>query len=226
MATQRKIDKKSELKRLTREEEWELQKKKKRQEEINKEKTKMLETELSGAYKRVVTDIFIRNYTRNYGETFDFNSLNSAFNFSLYNNNGLRPDFSFNEQAVQFESDFNKDNKKFNLNANKEFLTNQDLIEGGLLKDQSFYSLQEKDSYQKTGDIVQDNVGKDIFISNKERYSEFNKINKSLGYQPQNETISQSKKDCNQTWNQKKGTILLDIEQKIKKKFRQEEKVK
>lgn len=226
MATQRKIDKKSELKRLIREEERELQKKKKRQEEINKEKTKMLETELSGAYKRVVTDIFIRNYTRNYGETFDFNSLNSAFNFSLYNNNGLRPDFSFNEQVVQFESDFNKDNKKFNLNANKEFLTNQDLIEGGLLKDQSFYSLQEKDSYQKTGDIVQDNVGKDIFISNKERYSEFNKINKSLGYQPQNETISQSKKDCNRTWSQKKGTILLDIEQKIKKNFRQEEKVK
>lgn len=182
--------------------------------------TKAAMDEVLGSYKRTVIDSYIKTFGNNYGDNFDYNTLVNSFRFSIsQDKNGLRPDFSFNENSVQFKQDAKEEHQKFNENSMNDFISNDDIIEGNYKLRYLFNDTEEYESYEE-GDInyvdIQDLDGEFIPTSYNERYGTFNRINKLGAYTPVNVSAKDAAKESQTIWDKIKGKLLPNIIKKYK----------
>lgn len=155
---------------------------------------------LKGNYKKLVIDSFIKEFANNYGDSFDYNTLikSISFTFSVDKNGNLVPEFSFNENGVAFKEEKEIKMRRFNENTYDDFISTEDEIRGSAIQATYFNNAEEYEAYEN-GDITFDEAydSFDIFIpasDNKERYGEYNRINKLYGYQPISESVKNVRK--------------------------------
>lgn len=186
---------KGSVKRKEKEKENKINQQIKRQENKNKKIDKSVENQVLGIYKKNVIDSFITTFASNYGEDFDYDSLLNSLSFSIKNDShGLHPDFKFNVNNVKFNSDMNKECRRFNENSYDDFISNDEVVDGRQLDYVQFNNSEERESYENISKDISSKVSDTMdgqFIpttDNKDRFGEFNKINKLLGYTPKEES--------------------------------------
>ena len=182
------------------------QKEKERKEKALLEKRNNI---IKGAYKKLVLDAFIKEFSTNYGHEFDYNSLVDSITFKYDEKDGkIIPSFSIDENHVLFKSDASEANIFFNENSSEDFISNENMITGNGASRYLFNNSEEYDAYEN-GDILYSDLdeidGNFIPITKDEdRYGSFNQINKRLGYKPRNTSFNDAKNNAINIWNKSK----------------------
>lgn len=182
------------------------------QEEQKKKAAKLLEIKnnsIKGAYKKIVLDAFIKEFSTNYGHEFDYNSLVNSIVFKYEEKDGqIIPSFTIDENHVIFKSDASERNVAFNENSSEDFISNENIITGDNIDRYLFNNNEEYDAYEN-GDILYSDLdeldGNFVpIIKDGDRYGIFNQINKRLGYKPRSSSFNDAKKSAISIWNKAK----------------------
>lgn len=156
-------------------------------------------------YKKTVSDSYVKIFGENYGDSFDYYSLINSLKFSFKQNNDgtIVPSFSINLNNIEFKSDAERNCQKFNENSYSDFITNENEIDGSYMDVYDFDNSEQYEAYEE-GDVLYDDLinldGSFIPTTKKDRYNNFNKINKIGGYTSPEESNDRAKKIIEKTW--------------------------